>query len=408
MMDRTSSQTAPASKNILRLSFVSLLNDLGSEVLARLVPLFVTGVLGAPMSAVGMIEGLAESTATLLKPLFGSISDRLGKRKAFVTFGYALSAVSRPLLALARAWPHVAFLRFCDRLGKGVRTAPRDALIADSTIEGRHGKSFGINRSLDTVGALLGVGAFAIWSWVQGEQELTRQTWIWLCIGCGIPGLLAAALAGWGVTDVAPQKSDIGRPASETGKTGKLNPVLTRYLFVVALFSLANSSDAFILLRAKELGFALPAILGIIALFNLVSAMTSIPAAALSDRLGRRALIAVGWTIYAVTYGLMGSPLAAHGWLPFTVIVAVYGLFYGFTEGVERAWVADLVPSEMRGRAYGRFGLVVGLAALPASALFGWAWDRYGSEVPFYASSAAALVATAMLFALVPQKSREK
>lgn len=388
-------------KNVLRLGLVSLLNDLGSELLVRLIPLYIQGVLGASMGVVGTVEGVAESTATLLKPVFGSISDRLGKRKAFVTFGYGLSAACRPLLAIAGSWPFVGLLRFCDRLGKGIRTAPRDALIAESSIASRHGKSFGIERSLDTVGALLGVGAFAAWSWSRGEEALSAHTWFWLTLICGIPGILAVAVTAWGVTEISSPKLAVAAPKAESFR---LNPVLKRYLFVVALFCLANSSDAFILLRAKELGFTLPKILGVIALFNLVSAMTALPAAALSDRLGRRALIAVGWSIYAASYVLLGSPVA-HNPLALVAIIAVYGLFYGFTDGVEKAWVADLVPPESRGRAYGTFGFIVGVAALPANALFGWAWDRFGSTVPFYASAAIALFATGMLFALVPKKN---
>jgi MFS family permease len=283
-----------------------------------------------------------------------------------------------------------------------VRTAPRDALIADSSIESKHGRSFGLNRSLDTVGALVGVSAFGLWSWAYGQNELTARTWVWLSLLCGIPGLLAVALTAWGVEEVA-------RPAAAVSSSpavkAPLNSTLKRYLIVVALFCLANSSDAFILLRAKEQGFGLPGILGMIALFNLVSAMTALPAAALSDRFGRRTLIAMGWTIYAFAYTLLGSP-AARDPLWLAAIIAVYGLFYGFTDGVERAWVADLAPSEARGRAYGIFGLVVGLAALPANAMFGWIWDRYGSETAFLSGAAIAFFATGFLLILVPVEKK--
>jgi MFS family permease len=414
MPDQTTKNQVPASAekasaNILRLGLVSLFNDLGSEVLARLVPLYVTGVLGAPMSVVGAIEGVAESTATLLKPVFGALSDRARKRKPFIIWGYSVSSLARPLLALAGSWPEVGFLRFCDRLGKGMRNAPRDALIADSSLKGQHGRSFGLNRSLDTVGALLGVGAFGAFTYLHGDSTLTAQSWTWICLFCAIPGLISVALVVFGITEVraevraevlaevqaAPREVKKEKPAS-------LNPVFKRYLVVVAIFSLANSSDAFILLRARELDYTLPEILGMIALLNIVSALTAIPAAALSDRLGRRTLIAMGWTIYALSYGLLGSPWVTQGRWVFALVVAVYGLFFGFTEGVERAWVADLAPQQARGRAYGVFGLVVGLTALPASLVFGWAWDRFGSAVPFYASSALALLAISMLYALIP------
>ncbi|MGK5082789.1 MFS transporter [Bdellovibrionota bacterium FG-1] len=391
------SPSHPPERNVLNLGLVSLCNDLASEVLARLVPLYVTGILGAPMSAVGAIEGIADSTATLLKPVFGALSDRLGKRKGFITLGYALSALARPLLALTGSWPEVAFLRFCDRLGKGVRTAPRDALIANTGSPSRHGRNFGLNRALDTLGALLGVTAFGVWTQSHGEVALTQKTWIWLCILFAIPGLLAVLLSIFGVREVLKTPSD-----KTHSSPARLSGTFRRYLLVVGLFGLANSSDAFILLRARELGYGLPAILGMIGLFNLVSALTAIPAAALSDRMGRRTLIAMGWSIYALSYAIIGSPwVQKMPWL-LALMIAVYGLFFGFTESVERAWVADLSTAPTRGRAYGAFGLVVGLAALPASTAFGWAWDRFGSEVPFYAASTIALMSISLLFALVP------
>jgi len=388
-----------ASKTVITLGWISFLNDLGSEVLTRLVPLFVTGVLGASMQTVGAIEGIADATATLLKPYFGSWSDGLRKRKIFVVLGYGLSSLSRPFLALATGWQAVALIRFSDRVGKGIRNAPRDALIADVSTHQKRGRNFGINRALDTLGAVGGVSAFMLWANASESSQLTASNWITLTLACSVPGFLAIALLLFKVQD-APATSTAILPASQS-KT-RLSPTLKRYLFVAGFFGLANSSDAFILLRAKSLGYELFEILGMVALLNIVSAFTAIPAAALSDRLGRRALLAAGWTIYAMTYALLGT-----GWvenrLAFYVLVAVYGLFFGFTESVERAWVADLAPKEQAGRAYGWFGVVVGLSALPASFGFGWAWDRWGSQVPFMASAVIALFSTALLFAFLPK-----
>ena len=401
---RTPPRTAPeaaSARNVMTLGWTSLLNDLGSEVIARLIPLYVSSVLGAPMSAVGFIEGLAESTATLLKPFFGSLSDRLKKRKEFVAFGYGLSALARPLLALTGSWQEIAFLRFCDRLGKGVRSAPRDALIADSSLAGAHGRNFGINRSMDTFGALLGVVGFGLWSYLHPAHSLDPALWKILCIVCGIPGLFALALVIWKVTDFGIS----AKPTPANPESVRLSGTFKRYLLVVGLFALANSSDGFIIIRARELGYSLSGILGLVALLNVVAAFTSIPAAALSDRFGRRTLIAMGWTIYALSYALFGSFTEANAPAGFAVVISVYGLFFGFTESVERAWIADLAPVEARGRAYGVFGLVVGVSALPASLGFGWLWDHFGGQVPFYVGSAIALFSTALLFILVPKSA---
>lgn len=378
------------------------MNDLGSETITRLLPLFVSGVLGASMSTVGAIEGVAEATSTLLKPLFGSLSDRLGRRKGFVLVGYALSTLARPFLAFSGSPWEVGFLRFSDRLGKGIRSAPRDALIADSGEPRSHGRNFGINRSMDTVGAVLGVALFAGWVALHGEAHLTQTQWTQLTLASLVPGMVAVLLVGLGITEIAPPARAASPAPREKPARRPLNQQLRRYLVVVALFGLANSSDAFILLRAQESGYLLVETLGMIVLLNLVSAATSIPAAALSDRLGRRALIAMGWSIFALSYLLIGSDeVAGRPWV-FAAVLAIYGLFYGFTESVERAWIADLCEPEARGYAFGVFGLVVGATALPASVGFGWVWDRYGPGVAFHASAALSLFATSLLFALVP------
>ncbi len=396
-----------SEKNIIRLGLVSMFNDLGSETISRLIPFYLSSVLGAPMSVVGLVEGVADATATLLKPLFGRLSDRIHLRKPFVVLGYGLSALARPLLAFAGAWPLVAALRFSERVGKGIRTAPRDALIADSSSAGSRGRHFGINRSLDTLGALLGVGGFGAWIWFRGDATLTAGTWKVLALTCGVPGLIALALVVGGVIEVGPRVAGASsRPSGDLERTEKFTPTLKRYIMIVALFGLANSSDAFILLKAKELGYSLVETLGMVALLNLVSAMTAIPAAALSDRMGRRALIATGWVIYAITYGLIGWGVLEGHPVWFAATLALYGLFYGFTEGVEKAWIADLAPVSERGRAYGVFGFVLGAVALPASLVFGWAWDHFGSSVPFLGCAGIALVAAGVLVVGMPKTAK--
>jgi MFS family permease len=389
-------------QNVLRLGWVSLLNDISSEALTRMVPLYAASVLQAPMSAIGLIEGLADSTSTLLKPYFGRLSDRLRRRKDFVLWGYAFSALARPFLSIAASWPELAFLRFCDRVGKGVRTAPRDALLADSTVEGGggHGRSFGINRAMDTAGALISVTGFALWLHFHGDTELTQGGWRMICLGLSVPGILALAVVALGVKEA----KQTPLPRSKT-KAAPLPAQLRRYFAVIGVFALANSSDAFILLRARELGYSALGILGLVALTSVVGACSALPASAWSDRVGRRNVLALGWTIYAACYAVLGTGLVSdNGWLV-AAVLAIYGLFYGFTESVERAWIADLAPAQDRGRAYGIFGLIAGLIALPASLAFGWAWESWGSSVPFLASAAIAMFATALLFVYTPHSS---
>jgi MFS family permease len=396
------------SANIIRLGWVSLLNDISSDALIRVLPLYISGVLGAPMAAVGAIEGIAEASATLLKPAFGRVSDRTGTRKPFVVWGYAFSAVTRPVLAFAGSWALAGFLRFTDRVGKAVRTAPRDALIADSSARSgggraRYGRSFGINRAMDTLGALLSVGVLAFYLKLHGEVQITLDSWRFLCLGLAIPGALSVFVVIGGVADspVLPKEPKKQSAAANPARSAALPPGLKRYFIAAGLFALANSSDAFVLLRLRELGFSLPGVLGFVALHSVVAAASSLPASALSDRMGRKPLLAAGWTVYLLTYAALGSKLLEHNLSLAPLVIAFYGLFYGFTEGVEKAFVADLAPSSARGQAFGVFGLVVGGLALPASTGFGAAWEHFGSSTPFFASAALAGAALISLFLFV-------
>jgi MFS family permease len=379
------------SGNVLILGLVSLLTDVSSEMIYPLLPLFLTGVLGAGPAFLGAIEGVAESTAALLKLASGHISDRVPRRKPLVLVGYGLSALARPLIALAASPVFVLGVRFCDRIGKGIRTSPRDALIADSTAPELRGRAYGFHRSMDHAGALLGpLLAAGLLGWF----SLDLRTVFWCA---AVPGLLAILCLALGVREVPRQPS----PARPAGKTILPRGQLRAYLLILLLFTLGNSSDAFLLLRATDLGVA-PALLPLLwAFFHLVKMLSVFPFGALSDRIGRRGVIVAGWAVYAAAYlGFAVATSQWHVWLLFTV----YGLFYGLTEGVEKALVADLAPEAERGGAFGWFNAAIGLGALPASLLFGMLWQWYGPLAAFGCGAALAAVAAVLLLTVVRPK----
>ncbi|NJC87223.1 MAG: MFS transporter [Desulfuromonas sp.] len=381
--------------NVLVLGLVSLLTDVSSEMIYPLLPLFLTGVLGAGPAFLGVIEGVAESTAALLKLASGYLSDRLPRRKPLVVAGYGLSALARPLIALAASPGFVLGVRFCDRIGKGVRTSPRDALIADSVAPELRGRAYGFHRSMDHAGALVGpLLAAGLLGWF----SLDLRTVFWCA---AIPGLLAVLLLAAGIRE---QSRPVPLSAHPTGKTVLPHGKLRAYLLILLLFTLGNSSDAFLLLRAGELGVA-PARLPLLwSFFHLVKMSSVFPFGALSDRIGRRGVIVAGWTVYAAAYlGFAVATSEWHIWLLF----AVYGLFYGLTEGAEKALVADLAPAAERGSAFGWFNATIGLGALPASLLFGALWQWSGPLTAFGCGAALAAVAAVLLLALVRVKERQ-
>ncbi|QEM67958.1 MFS transporter [Geobacter sp. FeAm09] len=372
--------------NVLILGLVSFLTDVSSEMIYPLLPLFVTGVLGAGPAFLGMIEGVAESTAALLKLASGIACDRIRGRKGLVLFGYALSSLSRPLIALAASPLAVLAVRFSDRVGKGIRTSPRDALIADSTAAGLRGKAFGFHRSLDHAGAIVGpLLATALMAWFVADL----RTVFWLA---ALPGVLAVALIAFKVRDVAhPVSSGDLRAAA-------LAPArhIRGYLLILLLFTLGNSSDAFLLLRAGQLGVAPARIPLLWTFFHVVKMCSAMPFGTLSDRIGRRGVIIAGWAVYTIAYA--GFALAAaewHIWLLF----AWYGLFYGMTEGVEKAYLADLAAPAERGNAFGWYNCAVGVGALPASLLFGAIWQRFSPQAAFSFGAGLACLAALCLFA---------
>ena len=385
------------------LGVVTLLNDLSSEVAVRTLPLFLANVLGVKVGIIGLIEGLAESTATLLKIVSGVLSDRVGKKKALALWGYGLSGFTKPLLFFATGWPLVLVVRVLDRIGKGIRTAPRDALIADVTTPEARGRAFGFNKAMDKAGAVAGLGLAAgiLYLGGTGQVALTRENCQALVLLSVIPGIASVfVLARW--VHERPASPSVQASSVRLAWRG-LDGRFRAYLVMLVILTLGNSSDAFLMLRAQTLGFQPLEIFLLLAAFNLAITLSSTPAGALSDRLGRRGLIVVGWVIYAVIYlGFAYASSAWHIW----VLYLGYGLYYGAFQGAASALVADLVPAELRGTAYGLFNGAIGVAAFPASLLAGLLWDWYGPPAPFLAGGLLALVAAVGVLTVIPQSRR--
>lgn len=382
-------------RNVWVMSATSLLNDISSEMLVNLIPFFLSNILGVRTIVIGFIDGIAETTASLLKIVFGMLSDRYGRRKPFAAAGYALSAFAKPLLYFANAWGWVLGVRFADRVGKGIRTAPRDALIADSIDNTRRGLAFGIHRSADTLGAFLGLGvaAFIIWLTQADALLLSRDTFQLVVLVSIVPGVLAVLVLVLGAVDRtgAGKGADVKR-LSLRGMDARFKS----FLLIIVLFTLGNSSDAFILLRGQERGLSVLQVMGMALTFNLLYTVFAGPLGALSDKVGRRRLILGGWFAYGLVY--LGFAFATEGWQVWALF-GLYGLYYAATEGVAKALVADLVPEAQRGTAYGFFNAAIGLTALPASILAGllWqgigVWNGFGPSAPFLFGACMALLA---------------
>jgi MFS family permease len=375
------------SRNVFFLGWVSFLTDVSSEMIFNLLPLFLFNVLGAGTAVIGVIEGLGESAATMLKIASGWLSDRLGRRKGLTILGYVLSTVAKPFLYIANVWGAVLAVRLADRAGKGVRTSPRDALVADSTSPEEMGRSFGFHRALDSFGAVAGIaGAVAIVFLMQkGEWLLSKDTFQMAVIIGVIPAVLSVLLLIFFV-----HEHRALRPVREKATTALWRGFDKRFkifLGIIALFTLGNSANAFLILRAQNLGFSVVHILLMLVLFNLVYASIAYPSGILSDRLGRRRLIILGWAIYAITY--LGFALASAAW-HVILLFALYGLYFGAAEGATRAFVADMVPEETRGTAYGLYHGAVGLALLPASVIAGVLWQVISPAATFYFGAAMA------------------
>ncbi|MFH1866111.1 MAG: MFS transporter [Candidatus Eisenbacteria bacterium] len=390
-------------RNVWVVTATSFLMDISSEMLLNLLPLFLFNVLGVRTAAIGAIEGVAESTASLLKMFSGWLSDRLGTRKRLAVLGYAVSTVVKPFLYLATTWGAVLAVRFGDRVGKGIRTAPRDALVADSVDECQRGIAFGLHRAGDTAGAVVGIGIalLILLATQRGAVELSRSSFQLIVLASMVPAALAVLVLALGA-----RETKVEGPRTRPPKLtlAGFDRRFRFFLVVIVLFTLGNSSDAFLILRAQHAGLTVPGVLGMMLTFNLVYAVVSSPAGALSDRFGRRRFLVGGWLLYAVVY--LGFARASAGWHTWA-LMAVYGVYYGMTHGVAKAYVADLVPAERRGTAYGVYSAAVGVTALPASVIAGvlWqgvgGWRGVGPGAPFVFGAVLALAAALML-ALLP------
>ncbi len=372
-------------RTVWLLGLVSLFNDSTSELVYPLVPLFLASVLMAGPRALGLIEGVAEATASLLKLFSGVLMDKRGHARGWVAGGYGLAALSRPLFYLASSWPMVLVLRFADRVGKGLRTSPRDALLGGAVDKDRRGLAFGLHRAMDNAGAVIGplLAAFLL------ERGMPlKNIFMWSVV----PGVITVALA-LSVRESPVVPAQDRQPFS--WKMAGFPPAYKRYLLALALFTLGNSSNMFLLLRAKELGLPDYQVPLLWALVSGVAMAFSMPLSALSDRIGRVRLILTGWVVYGLFYLLLGlnSFHASMLWPLF----AFYGLFLAATEGAEKALVADLAPHNQLGAAYGWFNLTAGFMLLPASMLFGWLWQGVAVEAAFGFSAACALLAALLL-----------
>ena len=380
-------------RTVIALGAVSLLTDLSSEMIYPLLPVFLSTVLGAGPLAIGAIEGAAESAAALLKLASGWWSDRLPRRKPLVVAGYGIASIVRPLIGLAQGIGQVLAIRLADRVGKGIRGSPRDALIADAVDASQRGRAYGFHRAADHAGAVAGpLVAFALLSWF----HVSLRT-VFLLAAIPAAAAMIALIAG---VRESPRKIDRDAKGPQLGRSG-LGRRFWAYLGVLLVFTLGNSTDALLILRANELGVTAALVPILWAALHVVKSVSSTPGGVLSDRFGRRPLIIGGWMVYGLVY--LGFAVATETWHAWALFL-VYGLYFGMTEGVEKALVADLVPANVRGAAFGWFNLTIGLAAFPASLIFGGLWQKYGATTAFVTGASLALVAAVGLM-LVTRES---
>ncbi len=404
---RTSIRQLP--RNIWAVGLTSFFMDVSSEMVLNILPLFLANVLGVKTDIIGLIEGFAEATASILKLFSGWLSDKLGGRKWLAVVGYGLSAVSKPFFYIASTWELVAGVRWADRVGKGVRTAPRDALVADSVTKETRGLAFGFHRALDTAGAMVGIliAVLAVWLTQKNTLDLSKPTFQTIVLISLLPAFLAVLSLVLGAKDVRVTER---RAAPKFSLRGMGRP-FTIFLVIVSIFTLGNSSDAFLVLRAQNLGTSVLGILLMLVMFNLIYSLVSTPAGSLSDRVGRYRLIIGGWLVYAVIY--LGFALAQASWQVWLLYV-VYGVYYGMAFGSANALVADLVPEELRGTAYGTYNAIIGILAFPASFIAGllWqgigSWTGFGPSAPFLFGGTLALIAASLMAFWMPRKTANK
>ncbi len=394
-------------RNIWAVSLTSFFMDISSEMVINILPLFLVNVLGVKTNIVGLIEGIAEATASLVKFFSGWLSDRLHSRKWLAVAGYGISALSKPFFLIASTWEMVAVVRWLDRAGKGIRTAPRDALVADSIEEKDRGLAFGFHRAADTAGALVGIliAAGIIWFAQANSQYLSEHTFQIVVLASLLPAILAVITLAFGAKEVT------------VGGKRKLPKIMFKglgksfmiFMVIAGIFTLGNSSDAFLILRAQNSGLSVVMILVMMAVFNLVYTLISTPAGRLSDRIGRRKMIIAGWLVYAIIY--FGFAFAQGSWQIFMLYVT-YGFYYGLSYGSINALLADLVPAELRGTAYGSYNAMIGIIAFPASLIAGilWqgigSWQGFGQSAPFFFGGTMALISVVLMLTWFPKPAK--
>ncbi len=396
-------------RNIWAVGLTSFFMDVSSEMVLNILPLFLSNVLGVKTDIIGLIEGFAEATASILKLFSGWLSDKMGGRKWLAVLGYGLSAVSKPFFYIASSWELVAGVRWADRVGKGVRTAPRDALVADSVTRETRGLAFGFHRALDTAGAMVGIliAVLAVWLTQKNTLALSKPTFQTIVLISLLPAFLAVLALVLGAKDV-PVKGQRAAPKFSLHGMGKPFSI---FLVIVSIFTLGNSSDAFLVLRAQNLGLSVVGILIMLVMFNLIYSLVSTPAGSLSDRVGRYRLIIGGWLVYAIIY--LGFAMAKASWQVWLLYV-VYGVYYGMAFGSANALVADLVPEQLRGTAYGTYNAIIGILAFPASFIAGllWQgigpWSGFGPSAPFLFGGTLALIAAILMAFWMPKSATEK
>ncbi len=385
-------------RNVIAISLVSLLNDASSEIIYPLLPIFLSSTLGASARAIGVIEGAAESISSLLKLFVGYLSDRFGKRKYFVVVGYALAAIARPLLAFTTSWPQVLAIRLTDRVGKGIRSAPRDAMIADAVTIGQRGIAFGFHRAMDHGGAVIGplIGFLIVFLFIANPSAPTKSEFTWVFILAAVPAIAAVLVAIFFMSES--QLSLIPRTEAPKLSLRGFNSNFKRFLLILSLFTLSNSTDSFLILRARDIGVSIKGSLLLWAAHHGIKVLSSLLGGDLSDRLGRKRLIVSGWILYAAVYA--GFAFVSNT-VSIWVLFLIYGIYFGLVEGAEKALVADLVRPEQRGTAYGLYNLAFGITVFPASLLMGLIWDWKGATTAFLFNAALGAIAALLLATLV-------
>jgi MFS family permease len=387
-------------KNVIWLSLAAMFNDMSGEIVGRALPLFLAGTLGISKSVIGLIEGFADTTSSIFKILSGWYSDKWGRRQRITAFGYSLTTISRPLLLLTTNWVIPFVSRFIDRAGKGIRTSPRDALIADSVSPDMRGRAFGLHRALDPLGAVFGAigAAFLLWSFsgsnsiVDSGSTIGEEVFRWIILIGSVPTIISALIVIFIVKDIV-RPAPVNKAPARLMDAG-IDKRFNKYLLYTIVFMLGASSDAFLLLRAQSLGVSAAEIFLMIAALNIVTTLSAYPAGILSDRLGRKNVVVAGWIYYALMY--LAFAFASEGWHMW-LLFSAYGLFYGLTEGVEKAYVADLVLPDKRGAAFGLYNGAVGIMLLPASLIAGLLWQEVGPEAPFIFGASVAAVGALLL-----------